>query len=90
MAAVDTTRTTMRVDLDEGATETECRVLWDFDHTERPDSSAYMLRSSWPRMEFRDTSIPARTAPEVFHRGDVLVSERQPRALSRRAPCRPA
>lgn len=73
MAAVDMTRTTMRLVLDEGATEEELRVVYGYDHTERPDSSAYMLRSSWPRMDFRETSIPARTAPETFHRGDVLV-----------------
>ncbi len=73
MAAVDMTRTTMRLVLDEDATEEELRVVYGYDHTERPDSSAYMLRSSWPRMDFRETNIPARTAPETFHRGDVLV-----------------
>ena len=73
MAAVDMTRTTMRLVLDEDATEEELRVVYSYDHTERPDSSAYMLRSSWPRMDFRETNIPARTAPETFHRGDVLV-----------------
>lgn len=74
MAAVDTTRVTMRVDFEPGATEDEREVLWGFSHTERPDSSAYMLRSSWPRMSYRERAIPAREAQtDVFHRGDVLV-----------------
>ena len=74
MAAVDTSRVTVRVELEPGVTETEREALWDFDHTERPDSSAYLLRSSWPRMSFRDRQIPARDAGcETFSRGDVLV-----------------
>ena len=74
MAAVDTSRVTVRVELEPGATEAEREVLWGFDHTERPDSSAYLLRSSWPRMSFRDRQIPARDAGcETFSRGDVLV-----------------
>lgn len=74
MAAVDTSRVTMRVELEEGFTEAEREVLWDFDHTERPDSSSYLLRSSWPRMSFRDREIPARDAGcDTFHIGDVLV-----------------
>ena len=74
MAAVDTSRVTVRVELEPGATEAEREVLWGFDHTERPDSSAYLLRSSWPRMSFRDRQIPARDAGcDTFRRGDVLV-----------------
>ena len=74
MAAVDTSRVTVRVDLEPGVTEAERELVWGFDHTERPDSSAYLLRSSWPRMSFRDRQIPARDAGcETFSRGDVLV-----------------
>ena len=74
MAAVDLTRVTLRVELDAGASEEERAVLFGFDHTERPDSSAYLIRSSWPRMSFRDRSIPPRpTGRGGFGRGDVLV-----------------
>ena len=74
MAAVDTSRVTVRVELEPGSTEAEREVLWGFDHTERPDSSAYLLRSSWQRMSFRDRQIPARDAGcDTFRRGDVLV-----------------
>ena len=74
MAAVDTSRVTVRVDLEPGVTEAERELVWGFDHTERPDSSAYLLRSSWPRTSFRDRQIPARDAGcDVFRPGDVLV-----------------
>lgn len=74
MAAVDTSRVTMRIELEDGVTDAELEVVWDFDHTERPDSSSYLLRSSWPRMSFRDREIPAREAGcDTFHIGDVLV-----------------
>ncbi|WP_130812593.1 DUF871 domain-containing protein [Olsenella sp. Marseille-P4559] len=74
LAAVDTTRTTLRIELDPGATAEEREVLWGYDHTERSDSSDYLLRSSLPRLNFRDRPVPARDAKtEVFHRGDVLV-----------------
>lgn len=73
-AAVDCTRVTFRVDLEPGATEVESGALWDHVHTTRGDASAYMLRSSWPRLAYRDTPIPARASGKaVFTRGDVLV-----------------
>lgn len=74
MAAVDLSRVTMRLDAEEGMSETERAIVWDFAHTERPDSSAYMLRSSFPRLDYGKCAIPARDAGcDTFHRGDVLV-----------------
>ena len=74
MAAVDTSRVTMNLDLVEGITDTELKVIFDETHTTRGDASAYMLRSSMHRGHYRDASIPARAydAPS-FHRGDVFV-----------------
>ena len=74
MAAVDTSRVTVRIELAPDATDVEREVVWGFDHTERPDSSAYLLRSSWPRTSFRDRKIAARDAgADTFRPGDVLV-----------------
>ena len=73
MAAVDTSRVTMRIDLDPGITEGEREVLWGFNHNERGDCSEYLIRSSWPRFIFREREIAPREAPETFHKGDVLV-----------------
>ncbi len=74
LAAVDTTRVTMRIDTVPDITDAEREVIWDFDHTTRGDASAYMLRSSWPRLAFKERSIVPRTWDDpMFHRGDVLV-----------------
>jgi hypothetical protein len=74
LEAVDTTRITMRLDLDAGVTTTEREVIWGFRHFTRTDASDYLLRSSLPRLSFSERSIPARRpGRDVFHRGDVLV-----------------
>ncbi len=74
MAAVDTTRVTMRIEPVEGLTDLERDIIWNFAHTDRGDASAYMMRSSFPRMKYKGQSIPARAydAP-AFKRGDVMI-----------------
>lgn len=74
MAGVDTTKVTMRIELDGAISPAEREVVFDFPHFTRGDASAYMLRSSMPRFSFAERSIPARAvdAP-VFKRGDVMV-----------------
>ena len=74
LAAVDLTRVSMKIELAEGVSEPELHALWDFDHVTRGDASEYLLRSSLPRMDFRETSVPAReTGKDHFTRGDVMV-----------------
>lgn len=75
LASVDLSRVTLRIDVEEGISEGERHVIWDFNHMEREDASAYLLRSSGPRIEMKKSgSVPARDAGrDVFRRGDVLV-----------------
>lgn len=76
MASVDMTRVTMHLETVEGLGEAEIDVIWNHHHVTRGDASAYMLRSSMPRMKWRsvDGSVPPRTVPEgVLRRGDVVV-----------------
>ncbi len=74
LASVDTSRTTMRIELEPDATDIERELVFDRDHANRGDASAYMLRSSWARSEFRDRSVaPRACAKPVFTRGDVLA-----------------
>lgn len=74
LASVDTTRTTMRIDIVDDLSEIEREIIWDFAHTTRGDASAYMLRSSFPRMKYKGSTIAPRTlnAP-CFKRGDVMI-----------------
>ena len=74
MATVDLTRVRCRIDLDEGISEAEREIVFDFDHAARHDPSPYMIRSSWSRSSFRERQIAPRAfdAP-AFTKGDVLV-----------------
>ena len=74
LGSLNLTRTTMKVTLDQAATQTEIDALWSFDHFTRTDASDYLLRSSLPRLSYRDVSLPARAINDKFiHRGDVVI-----------------
>lgn len=74
MADTDLTRINMRIDWDEGATDTEKKIaFWD-KHQSRDDCNDLIIRSSWPRIEFAGQSIPFRKrADKMAHRGDVVI-----------------
>ena len=74
LAAVDTSRVTVRVEPVEGISELESEIAYNFSHAERGDASAYMIRSSMPRMAYKGKGIAPRAYDEpVFRRGDVMV-----------------
>ncbi|MBE6468658.1 MAG: DUF871 domain-containing protein [Coriobacteriaceae bacterium] len=74
LAGVDLSRVTMTIETVPGIPPVEERIVWDYQHVTRGDASEYMLRSSFPRTDHRETSIPPRDAGcGVFRRGDVLV-----------------
>lgn len=74
LAEVDRSRVTLSIDLAPGVSAEEKQVIWGYQHVTRGDASAYMLRSSWPRVDYRDVSIsPRATGRAAFSRGDVLV-----------------
>lgn len=74
MANVDLTKTTIKLDLVEDITEEEKKVLFNYVHVGRNDSSEYMIRSSFPRLDYKETNIPCRNVhKEYFTRGDVVI-----------------
>ena len=74
LAAVDTSRVTVRVEPVAGISELESEIVYNFSHAERGDASAYMIRSSMPRMAYKGKAIAPRAYDEpMFHRGDVMV-----------------
>ncbi|AEB07156.1 protein of unknown function DUF871 [Coriobacterium glomerans PW2] len=74
VAAVDQCRSQLGLVLESGVSPVEREVIWGASHATRGDASAYMLRSSMPRLAFRDRSIAARpSGVQSFKRGDVLV-----------------
>lgn len=74
MSEIDMTQTTIGIQLTEGLSEEERKVIFDYHHAGRTDASDYYIRSSLPRTDFRKTAIPVRKYSEpLFHRGDVVV-----------------
>lgn len=51
----------------------EATIAFDELHLYRGDFSDYMIRSSQPRVKYRETSIIPNTAPDTFKRGDVII-----------------
>lgn len=74
MSEIDLNKTTVSIDLVDGINEEEMKVLFNYSHTGRSDASDYMIRSSWPRMDYKETSIPYRKCDKpTFERGDVVI-----------------
>ena len=75
LSEVNLNMPTFNIDLEEGVTEEELDVIYNFRHAGRGDAPDYILRSSWPRFKYRKPteSIPYRESVEVFKRGDVVI-----------------
>ena len=74
MASVKLTNTTIRMEAEEGLGDNEKKAVYSYIHTGRNDASEYYIRSSFPRMDFRNQEIPCRPCEKKnFTRGDVLV-----------------
>ena len=74
MAAVDLSKTTIRIELEKDICAAEKKALFDYPHTGRQDASDYYIRSSLPRFFFKEEAIPERMSEQrMFHRGDVVV-----------------
>ena len=74
LANTDLTKINMRIDLEEGISETEKEIIFWDKHQSRDDCNDLIVRSSWPRVEFKGRSIPVRERKEkVCHRGDVVI-----------------
>lgn len=72
LASLDLDVLTFRVILEKPLSETESTILYDFPHTVRPDMSDYMARSTQPRIEYADRSIPSENTRDL-KRGDVVI-----------------
>lgn len=74
MAGVKLSNTTIKMDPVEGLGENERSAVYEHIHNGRNDASEYYIRSSFPRLDFKERSIPFRPCDKkTFTRGDVLV-----------------
>ena len=70
----DIERVPLKIDLDEGVTDTEKELLFEFNKHNVSEYIHTIIRSRWARMDFRYTPIPARKCnKEFFEDGDVLI-----------------
>ena len=74
MAAVDLSKTTIRIELEKDICAAEKKALFDYPHTGRQDASDYYIRSSLPRFFFKEEAIPQRMSEQrMFHRGEIEI-----------------
>lgn len=71
----DVKRIPFKIDLEEGISELEKEILFDYPtHADLGDCLNYMLRSRWTRMIYKGQPIPERKSDRtVYTRGDVLI-----------------
>lgn len=74
MAQVDKTKTTFKLELADGITQSERNIIYNYPHFGRGDASEYLVRSSITREDYHNKTIPYRRYDkEFFKRGDVVV-----------------
>lgn len=74
MSMVDRTKVTFKLELAENVTDEEKNIIYNYIHFGRGDASDYMVRSSMPRLDYKNKTVPYRKFKnDVFHRGDVVI-----------------
>lgn len=74
MASVKLTNTTIRMEADRELSQAEQDAVYGCVHSGRNDASEYFIRSSFPRLKFKNREIPhVPCGKKTFRRGDVLV-----------------
>lgn len=75
LSQIDLQNSVMRVDVEEGISDLEKEILFDFaPHRDRYDHSTFMVRSSYPRVQYKGQTIKYRPCNQkYFEPGDVLI-----------------
>ncbi len=74
MAETDLSKIIIKVNAAEGISEIEKEIITCDIHMSRDDCNELVVRSSWPRVEYKDKSIvPRPNGRELFTRGDVII-----------------
>ena len=74
ISEVDKTKITFKLELEGNITNEEKNIIYNYPHFGRGDASDYMVRSSMPRLDYRDKVVPYRKYDsELFHIGDVVI-----------------
>lgn len=74
VSQVDKTKITFKLNLSDDVTDEEKNIIYNYPHFGRGDASDYIVRSSVPRSDYRNKTIPYRKCDKkFFHKGDVVI-----------------
>ena len=74
ISKIDTAKITFKIEVSEDATDEEKNIIYSYPHFGRGDASDYIVRSSLPRKDYKNKTIPYRKYDkEFFHKGDVVI-----------------
>ena len=74
MAETDLSKISIKVSAAETISETEKEIITCDIHASRDDCNELVIRSSWPRIQYKDKAIvPRANGKETFTRGDVII-----------------
>lgn len=75
LSTLNFSKTMLRIEEENNLSDLEKEILYRYpNHTNRADYSSYMLRSAFPRIQYKGQSIPYRDAGvDTFTLGDVVI-----------------
>ena len=72
LSKIDPYIITLKLNKEYDFTETEYNIIYNYNHISRGDLSEYMIRSSQPRIDFKDKSIKPQNTRDL-KRGDIVI-----------------
>lgn len=72
LASIDRNKLTFGLELEEGLSDVEKEIIFEFKHHVRADMSEYMARSTMCRITYADANIPVGNTRDL-RRGDIVV-----------------
>lgn len=73
LGEIDQQKLTLGIELNDGISDVEKEIIFDFPHSVRADMSDYMARSTMSRIEYKDATISPVCNKEPLKRGDVVI-----------------
>ena len=73
LSKIDPGKLTFKIDFETSLSPIEEKIIYEHPHFVRGDMSAYMARSTMPRVTYAKESIPAKHNTRDLKRGDVII-----------------
>lgn len=73
LSEINADKINFKLNVTEGLSEIEEKIIYEGTHFLRGDRSAYLVRSIMPRFEFKNEQVPAQNTKTEYQRGDVVI-----------------